>query len=228
MQRHSLLAITNEGRERAFKQVERSYLLKNSGLVRKLIVEGYEGVKVPGIIRRAEEGKVAGKIAVGFSSPMRYKNSRLRIPAFISERELIRVITPYEVMRQSGSHRTKCLKALQQVKAVAQDMKIKVGIWGSCALEVCTGLPYTDEESDLDLLIGANHLSKIEEFYKALEDIGKRWECKIDLELNLPIGYDVKVAELFRFTEDVLGKNRDEVRLIPRENILNMLKIFEQ
>lgn len=224
VRRHSLLAITDKGRKLAFEQVKATVSLKNPKLVQELIVEGYEGIKVPGIMRREEQEVVKGAIAAGFSSPFRYENGRLRIPAFIPEKEIVRVITPYEVVEQECIYRTSCLQALKQIKEVAQDMTIKIGIWGSCALEVYTGLPYTDDQSDLDLLIGINEFSTIEKFYHSLTTISKKYGCKIDMELDLPIGYGVKVAELFMYTEDVLGKSINDVKLIPKKTILKMLK----
>lgn len=221
--RHYLVEITAQGRASAFEELQTCDPLNNSDLVKSLILEGYDGIQVPGIMRREERGWIKGMVAVGFSSPLRYGQGRLRISTFVPEKEITKVITPYQILEQPIRNRTNCLKALQEVKKLAEKLKIKLGVWGSSGLEVYTGLPYTDKDSDLDLLIRAQEIKVIEEFYFSLLEMGQDYCCKIDAELDLPNGYGVKVAELFMQTEDVLGKSIMEVKLIPKKVILQML-----
>jgi len=221
--RHYLLEITENGREFAFERLKESITyLDNLEQIRKLVVEGYGSTKVPGIIRREENEGIKGTIPVGFSSPYLDEGRRLRIPAFIPEKEIIKIITPYEVIEHSWSPRTKCLQALEEVKILAHDMGIKLGVWGSTGLEVYTAVPYTHDDSDLDLLICVNDFNILESFYQSINQVGRKYATKIDLELDLPTGYGVKAAEIFMETEEVLGKSVSDVKLISRKTVMGL------
>ena len=65
-------------------------------------------------------------------------------------------------------------------------------------LEIATGLPFTNSESDLDLLITGLSLQQLQEVYTELQAIGKKFQVDIDLETELINGYGIKAAELFQ------------------------------
>ena len=224
IKRHNLLEITNMGRNKIFQQLKAFKQQYDFDLIRELIVEGYDGIKVPGIIRREENTIIKGTIPVGFSSPFRYQDNRLRIPGFVPKEEIVKAVSPYEVIKKEFVFRTKCLQALKEIVQLADEFKICLGVWGSSGLEIYSGLPYTDDNSDLDLLINPCEYGKLKEFYSDLKKIGEEYKCGIDPELNLPNGYGVKVAELFMNTEDILGKSINDVKLIPKKSIICMLK----
>lgn len=225
IKRHYLVDITEKGRLSAYEQLKTYDPSKTNHLVKTLILEGYDGIQVPGIMRRVEGTAFKGMVAVGFSSPYRYGKGqgRLRVPAFVPKEEIVKTITPYQVLEKPISGRTSCLKALQEVNELAKNLNINLGVWGSSGLEVYTGLPYTDKDSDLDLLIRGQDFKVIEEFYFSLLAISKKYGCQIDPELDLPNGYGVKLAELFMHTTHVLGKSMKGVDLIPKKTILEML-----
>jgi len=223
--RHNLVEITDRGREWAFWQIQKSKAYNNHQIeqVRELIVEGIQSRKIPGIIRRNEELPIERMIPVGFASPCLNNERRLRIPAFVPEEEIVKIITPYEVINMKNTGRTECLLALDNCKKIAAENGIRLGVWGSACLEIYTGLPYTHPCSDLDLLVGPASYSNIKNFYLALESLRSRYACKIDPELDLPSGYGVKVMELFLETEDVLGKGLVDVKLIPKQEIWGLI-----
>ena len=93
---------------------------------------------------------------------------------------------------------------------------------GSAALELATGLPYTDEASDIDILLKPAPYDKLLDFYRtAKENFG---EIPMDFELDLPNGYGVKLAEVFMDTKTVLGKSLDNVEILNRKDIMQYLK----
>ncbi|MEW6624864.1 MAG: malonate decarboxylase holo-[acyl-carrier-protein] synthase [Bacillota bacterium] len=223
LKRHNFVEITDIGRMMAFEYLKASYA-DNLEEVEKLIVSGYDSIKIPGIMRRHEGIAVADRIPVGFSSPYLYLGRRLRIPAFIPEKEIIKIISPYDIAGCDFAIRTKPLQALQELLNAAHNMGITVGIWGSAGLEVYTKLPYTHDKSDLDILMAASDYVAIKEFYEVLKCLGSKHNCTIDLELDLPCGYGVKTAELFIQTQHILAKGIFDVKLIEKSQLIESLK----
>jgi phosphoribosyl-dephospho-CoA transferase len=121
--------------------------------LRRLVKSG----RVPGIVRR-DEGCDDGlgreyytqedTIPLGFVHPFREHGARVRHAAHVEGRHALRVTTPYEVTGFPFEERTPALAALLDISAT-----YSVGAWGSTALEIVSGLPYTDARSDLDLLV---------------------------------------------------------------------------
>jgi len=221
--RHRFIDITDKGRHWAFQQLE-SCLKYDK--VKKLIIEGYEGIKIPGITRREDAGIVKGAATVGFSSPYLHDGQRLRIAACIPQTEIERIFTPYEVINFAIPERTRCLEALTIVRDIAGEFGVNLGILGSAGLEIYTKLPYTYDGSDLDLLIEAKNLNDtnyLKDFYISLKEVGKKNKCNIDLELEFSNGYGIKVAELFMETDMLLGKSINDVKLIPRKSIIQII-----
>jgi hypothetical protein len=69
LRRHYLVEITNQGRLDAYQNLGSDYASARSKLIEALIMNE----RIPGILRRAEEGyRKQGTVAVGFSSPQRY------------------------------------------------------------------------------------------------------------------------------------------------------------
>jgi len=222
LKRHNLVEITDSGRKKIFSQLQKTYESPiDIELIARIVVEGYGSVKIPGIIRREEMHELNGIVPAGFSSPFLNNGKRLRIPVLIPEEDVVEVVTPYDVLNHGFDERTKCLKALHLIKAAALDMGISLGVWGSACLEVHTGLPYTHEGSDLDLLVGITDFGTIKNFYLFLNRMSRQYEFRIDSELDWPGGYGIQVAELFMDTETVLGKGIRDVKLIPKKEIID-------
>jgi phosphoribosyl-dephospho-CoA transferase len=222
--RHDLIEITKNGRLFAYEQLIKSvggleYLKE----VEKIVIGEYGVATIPGIIRREESQSFPGQIPIGFSSPMLYEGRRLRIPAFIPENEVARIISPYTLTEYNLSKRMKALEVLYEIKLISIEMGIELGVWGSTALEIYTSLPYVNENSDLDLLMKLKDIDTIEHFKNKICLLGKKYNTKIDLEIDLPNGYGVKGAELFMETQTVLGKGLYDVKLITKKDIIIMI-----
>jgi len=221
--RHDLIEATEKGRQFAYEQLMESVCcLAHLQEVKKIVLGDDGAAKIPGIIRREENCNIEGKIPVGFSSPDLYEGRRLRIPAFIPENEIVKIISPYDLVEYALSKRTRVLEALNEIKPISIEMGIELGVWGSTALEVYTSLPYTNANSDLDLLMKFKELDVIEHFKKNICLLGEKYNVRIDLEIDLPNGYGVKSEELFLETETVLGKGLFDVKLIPKRDIIKM------
>lgn len=207
----------------AFDTVAPSLAMHQKELVKQLIVGTLGQVKIPGIVRREDGKQIPDAIPVGFSSPFRIDGNRLRIAGFVQKKEVIQVVSPFEVIGQDFAPRTPCLKALVEILPLAAELKLKLGVWGSAALEIFTGLKYTDEVSDLDLLVGMNGIDRIRTFSDKLSEVAKEFHCNLDAELDLDVGYGVKVSELFMDSEMVLAKGLHEVIFLPRRAILDRM-----
>ena len=111
---------------------------------------------LPGIVRRDEIETTTGdnyyseneKVFIGFVHPYTKDGRRLRFAASVPGNKIIKLITPYEITKYNFEERTPTLKALSQIIN-----EYDLGVWGSTSLEIITGLPYTHEKSDLDLIV---------------------------------------------------------------------------
>jgi len=229
MKRHDLVEISAKGREKIIKTIEEDYsanpFLQGFELdsIKVLVAMGYNGVLIPGIVRREEKEQLAGRLAIGFASPYLLDGRRLRIPAIIDIEHIERTVSPYEVLERGWVPRNNCLKALKEIKKESQARGLRLGIWGSAGLEVYTGLRYTHEMSDLDLLVEQGNYDEIVELGDVLKGISVTHGCTIDMEVSLQNGYGIKLNELLMDTESIMGKGLKDVVLIPRQEVLKSL-----
>jgi phosphoribosyl-dephospho-CoA transferase len=182
-------------------------------------------VRIPGIVRR-DESLPEGMIAVGFVSPQRHEGRHMRIAGLTRPVLIIKTERPGEVIKRvSDKPQTVYMQAIAEVKKYAADSSISIGVLGSAALEIVTGLPYTNEQSDIDLLLcGCTE----REIYRAYREIMERIRLLglsmdvVDMEVELANGYGIKAKELFMDTRTVLGKSLTDVRLLER-NLLSTM-----
>jgi hypothetical protein len=89
-------------------------------------------------------------------------------------------------------------------------------VWGSASLEVVTGLYYTDDTSDLDLIVrgyGPEELLELARTTRAFEDA---YDIRIDVEIELSTGYAINLKEYAADEEMVLAKGITGVELLER------------
>ena len=221
LKRHDLIYVSRQGKDKIWQDIAAQY----SGMSAELVDDVLQGkVDIPGFVRRSDEKKDA--VAIGFVHHKRIDGNRIRIGAFTTVEDIITVMTPYEVMQRkafAGAARTPCLEAVSRLFALAEIFDLQVGILGSAALELVTGLPYTDEHSDIDLLVKTAPYNRLLQFYRAAQT--SFGTINMDFELDLPNGYGVKLAEVFMETQTVLGKSLDDVNLLSRKDIMAYLTI---
>ena len=218
LNRHDLVYISQTAKQRMLAEVAKLYQGEQLLMIKELFSAEQ---LIPGIVRRAEE--LTDKlIPLGFVHPKRLAGNRLRVASFSEVSAIEKFCTPYQVLQQEIKLHNRCLQCLREIVLLSNQYQLEIGVLGSAALELVTGLRYTDNNSDLDLLIKPAAGEKIKDFYKAAQNIGK--DINIDLELALPNGYGIKVAELFRDTQTVLGKSLKDVRLLSKQEILKYIK----
>jgi len=222
LKRHTLLDITDSGREDIL--VELAGKDPDSDLLRdkyaQILLPEKAGVRVPGIVRREEGTLRPGYIPVGFSSPMAGHEGRLRVAAFVRQEDVLRTTSPYELLSfMSTPPRNACNTALVLARNHAQELGLALGVWGSAALELYTGLPCTHQDSDLDLLVAMAPCEPLAHFLLKIESIEAHLNLRIDVELDLASGYGVHLKELFGRGHTVLGKSLIDVAMFPCEQI---------
>lgn len=225
LKRHDLAYVTAAGKQ----QIWRSLSAECGGEAALMAEEIFCGAEdVPGIVRRGE-GTAAG-VALGFVHHRRLDGGRLRLAAYATPEHIDAVVTPYEVMLRniySGrawtwTPRTQCLETAMRVYEAAVELGLQTGVLGSAGLELATGLPYTDEASDLDILVRPAPLELLQEFFGRSRCLAAG--INMDFEVDFPNGYGVKLAELFMDTATVLGKSLKDVALLSKKDMLNFLK----
>ncbi len=219
LRRHDLVYLSQKGKDKVWQSLDGKYFGDIENMV-KNVLQGFEDI--PAFVRRDECAE--DNIALGFVPPERIGGNRLRIGVFADIDDVVMVMSPYEVMqRKAYAHnaQSKCVEAVVKLYNMADAFDVQIGVLGSAALELATGLHYTDDASDIDLLVKPARLEMLEAFYRAAETTFS--DINMDFELDLPNGYGVKLAEVFASTKTVLGKSLDDVALLDRQEVLKYL-----
>jgi phosphoribosyl-dephospho-CoA transferase len=222
LKRHTLLDITDSGREDIL--VELAGNGPDSDLLRdkyaQILLPEEAGARVPGIARREEGTLRPGFVPIGFSAPMAGHEGRLRVAAFVRQADVSRTTSPYDLLPlMTAPPRNACNTALALARNHAQELDLALGVWGSAALELYTGLPCTHQDSDLDLLMAVAPREALAHFLLKIESIEAHLDLRIDVELDLASGYGVHLKELFGQGRAVLGKSLIDVAMLLREQI---------
>ncbi len=220
--RHTLVDISDAGRESILAELSGNSPDKAMlrGKFGRVLLPELAGTRVPGVVRREDSAPRLGCVPVGFSEPVSIGKERLRIAAFARMQDVVKVTNPYEIMSLPVPRRTAVTEALIAAKACADSLALVLGVWGSVAMEFYTGLPCTNKDSDLDLMIAVASEERLSRFMIEIEAIAEQFGLRIDVELDLPNGYGVQLKELLGQGRTVLGKSITEVALFPRFQML--------
>lgn len=194
-----------------------------SDVVEQLRRGEVEGVALPGIVSR-QEGDVPG-LSVGFASPYRQEGARLRGRAVVPFSSVSFIRDPYQVITDARCTTVPDLPVfgvLDEAWALASAAGLPCGVFGSVALALATGLPYCHEESDLDLVVKMGAIDAVKRFHDAVCALAQESGVAIDVELELPDGAGVKLAELFGAGTTVLAKGFTGVRLMEKDEVWAM------
>ncbi len=177
---------------------------------------------LPGIVRRDEKENTVGdnyysdneKVFIGFVHPYTENGRRLRFATSVPGKNITKLITPYEISKFKFEERTPALKSLSKIKS-----EYKVGVWGSTSLDIITGLSYTHEKSDLDLIVKNYSHDELISILKLCNEIESKNGIKIDVEITLKSGYGINLKEYTSKSDSLLGKGLRDVILIDRNSI---------
>lgn len=215
LERHSLLTLSGRGRDEA--EENRILLLESDAAVwaqYPAIPAIFTGRRTPG-----------GLLQIGFSYPVRDGKRRVRIASAVSETEVLSAQSPWEVAAAVAEQPTPLGTRLRQIRAIAENRGVRLGLFGAAAMEGATGLGYLHRESDLDLLIDRAPYDALKAFSEALADWEYESGSRSDAELRLSNTCYCKLRELLREQSTVLCRGGEEPLLLPRNELLKNLSI---
>lgn len=219
LKRHDLVYLSAAGR----KRLQQQFLGELTGEKAFLAADIFRTDSViPGIVRR-EAVLAPDELPLGFVHPQLCDGHRFRIAAVLKADEAVQCQRPYELSAASFMVSTSCMAAAQAACLYAAEQGLRLGVLGSSGLEIATGLPFTNSDSDLDLLVTGLGWQQLQEVYAQLQSIGARFQVGIDLETELVNGYGIKTAELFQQTQTVLGKSLKDVQILKKKTVLELL-----
>lgn len=219
LKRHDLVFISQAGKDKIWEELSDQYQGRELSMVRDVLLGAND---IPGFVRRSDERPE--EVALGFVHPQRINGNRIRIAAFTGVENVEIIMTPYEVMQRKVftiKGATRCIETIIALYALADEFDLQIGVLGSAALELATGLPYTDEASDVDILLKPAPYNRLLDFYRTAKENFS--DIPLDFELDLPNGYGVKLAEVFMDTKTLLGKSLDNVSILYRKDIMQYL-----
>lgn len=178
---------------------------------------------LPGIVCRPTTALEPGQIQLGIAFPFRHGGTRVRSAIVVGSRSVARFTDPFAVVLGAdalGAPLGPCLRALA---AEADARGVRLGVIGSAALEIVTGLPYTGTESDLDLVLGAAPCARLHQFAVGAAEIGAAHGVRIDAEVDLGADGGVKLVEVLSSSRTLLAKTLADVRMVAREEVMARL-----
>ena len=220
--RHTLLNLTKEGRLRSVKNLTPNCMNVVDSEIEDLLTYGYKGIYIPAIVRRSEIPLKGDQIGVGFTSPYLNCNTRVKGSSIISASDIQLSYTPFDIVEISYIKRDlQVFNVLEELCSFAKEYSIKLGVWGSVALEILTTLNYCHVYSDLDILIEEKSHTLRTLFYEKVLELERRFTIRIDTEVSLENGYGISLKELFLEGSTVLGKSINDITIIDKSIINN-------
>lgn len=184
-------------------------------------IEGLVNGTIPAIYRRGCQQECQAGYPVGFSFPLRDKGNRLKLATTLSASEIERTVTPYEVAVGTIHYPdSRAMMTFARIRQMWHFPDTQLGLWGSCAMEMFSGIQYVDNDSDLDLIIKNAPLTCWGELYQLIQTYEENAKIIIDAEMSLDNGYGVSLKEYMRNGNTILGKSLIDVKLIPRHSII--------
>jgi len=217
--RHDLVWLSDAGLDCAAHNIQNCIPHETDKELRALL---FSSPPVPAIVRR-QESTEDDLLCVGFSFPRIIDGTRLRLSTKVPLDSVVRHKTPFEILK----YETDNLPGKEAVRALMDAGNMyhtKVGLFGSAALQLATGLPYWQTNSDLDIYL--RHFGSGQEltlFYKQLAFIEGQFDVTIDAEIEYQEQYGVKLKELFGLGKTVLGKGLYDVTLLEKPCLESLL-----
>lgn len=178
---------------------------------------------LPGIVCRPTQPLAEGEIQLGISFPFREQGTRVKSAIVVAERAVASFTDPFAVTFGAdglGAPLGPCLRALV---ACAQSRGVRLGVIGSAALEIVTGLPYTSEASDLDLVLAAAPCARLHQFAVDAAEAGAAHGIHVDAEVDLGDGCGVKLDEVLSSSRSLVAKTLHDVHLLERSEVMAAL-----
>ena len=213
--RHDLVWLSGKGREYVLHNIQNCIPLIDKNKIREAILCEPQ---IPAIVRRQETGK-NNLLYIGFSFPEVIDGVRLRISSKTPLDCIIKHTPPFDLALYDKKN-SPFPEILDALVSAGDKFKVQVGCFGSAALQMVTGLPYIQKNSDLDIYLRhSGTFQELEQFFARLVALEKQSGVIIDAEIEFQCQYGVKLKELFAEGKTVLGKGLYDVALLRKEDI---------
>ncbi|MBB4303748.1 phosphoribosyl-dephospho-CoA transferase [Rhodobium orientis] len=171
---------------------------------------------IPGIVCRPTQACPDNGGQIGFSFPFRIGEERVRSAVPVRADQIEHYVTPYEVMDRAGASPRVVHPVLIELRKVAAAAGVRLGLIGSAAMQVVTGLDYLRPDSDLDVLVEAGGPQQLQRFWQEACALSTRTGTAIDAEIDMQGRCGVKLSEYMSDAELLLAKTISGVELIGR------------
>jgi len=210
--RHDLAWLSDTGLDYAASAIQNSIPHVTGKELRAML---FSSPPIPAIVRR-QESTEDELLCVGFSFPNIIDGMRLRLSTKVPPDCVVRHNTPFDILEyETGG--LPCKEAVRALVDAGNKYHTQVGLFGSVALQLATGLQYLRKNSDIDIYL--RYLGNGQElalFYKQLTNIEEQFGVIIDAEIEFHEQYGIKLKELFGPGKTVLGKGLYDVTLLEK------------
>ena len=214
--RHEFIWLSDTGKDYALRNIISCVPTVSEGEKRDLI---FSIPSIPCIVGRQERAEEK-HLYVSFSSPNIIDGVRLRIGSKVPFNCIAKSKTPFDVVK-SGNRHLLDYKALEALIETGNKYHIQVGCFGYTALQLITGLPYRNENSDLNIYIRhSGSRQELEQFYTRLSEYETEFNIKIDAEIEYLGEYGIKLKELFIPGKTIMAKGLYDVVLLEKTAFL--------
>lgn len=176
---------------------------------------------LPGIVARPSAPIGEDRVQLGIAFPFRVSGGRVKSAVVVDARKVAAFTDPFVVARGAAALGGAIGAALREFARIAQLLGLRLGVIGSAAMEIVTGLPYTTAGSDLDLVVAGGDVHALQAFSAAMQ--ARRDGVRVDAEVMLRPGGGVKLAEFVSGSRSLILKEISDVRLIAREEVIAAL-----
>jgi len=184
------------------------------------MAQSFEPAQIPAIVRRRAPCDQTG-IGIGISFPFVEEDGRLRFATTVAPEDVVRRISPYDLVENALQMTMRPFGALQRVAEVTRPGTL--GIYGACALQTVTGLRYVHDRSDLDLVVCGETITGLRRMNSVLPELEREFGSTIDVEVILACGGGVKLKELCGRQKTVLVKSISAVEIINKSKAIETL-----
>ncbi|ABD86626.1 malonate decarboxylase holo-[acyl-carrier-protein] synthase [Rhodopseudomonas palustris] len=222
--RHTMVEFSVEERLRSAETVCGGLLAPfRQPALQEQVRRAFAADAIPGIVCGPKAALPPNYVQLGVSFPFRAEDSRVRALFALPPERIGKTHSPYDVMRQLRDDAFEAADALKALRALCSAHGVEVGLFGSAALQVLTGLPYLEPISDVDAVVRPTSYARLGRVHAGLADLRLQYQRKFDVEVTLPSGLGIKLSELMSSTSTVLGRGIDGVRLLDRSAVVHAL-----
>ncbi|MDJ0930800.1 phosphoribosyl-dephospho-CoA transferase MdcG domain-containing protein [Breoghania sp.] len=161
--------------------------------IEKAVLKTFLEDRIPGIVCHPTRPCGEGQGQLGFGFPLRIGEERVRSSLIVDADQVSGFITHYEVMDRAVAVTPPSHPGLEPIAKLGESCGVRLGLIGSAALAAVTGLAYVRPESDLDILVDAEHGGDVKAFYKRVTSFSEERGISIDVEMEVENSLGVKL-----------------------------------